>query len=395
MPRKNTSTDIEYKAYIPKKKKSQKEENSKEIKYINEETEPKKYKNQKQILQKLLQVEKTPRKVVLPWYIKYFFILIWCFIVLFVVKYIFAIYGMSSKTVKKWWNSNNGKYYKDIFSIDLFLLYTNFSLGYKVKSLFTSETIKFENRAQAEFMTQLIYGYGKLDDTDQIRTLVPKNLFESIIPENYILDHTDDDGIDTLGGVDDNTEYDKETGWPTGSKAMSAWLKILQNWGAKADSQGTWNKNKFNFLSNVYTFNVDAPVIRCFLLQDDKTCIDDKVNNQGLGILLGIQGAGMSLVQCGNNCGWWGFLRNGFKGTDITLSDIASALYNDKVIPNPAGPCPSWGEAATSATTSGATTAVTVSAFTFSTSLAIGPLAGLGIFAVDLLSTKYGQGKCK
>lgn len=301
---------------------------------------------------------------------------------------------MSAQQVRKWWDGNNGKDYKDIFSIDLFLLYTNFSLGYKVKSLFTSETKKFENRAQAEFMKQLIYGYGKLDDTDQIRTLVPKNLFESIIPENYILDHTDEDGEATLKNVDDKTEYDEKTGWPTGSRATSAWIQILQNWGAKVEDDGKWTKNSYNFLTNVYTFNVNAPVIRCFLLGDDKTCIDDKVNNQGLGILLGIQGAGLSMVQCGNNCGWWGFLRNGFKGTDITLSDIASAIYNDKVIPV-SSPCPSWGEAAASGLTSGLTTGVTVTAFTYATSLAIGPLAGLGIFAVDLLTTKWGGGKCK
>ena len=140
---------------------------------------------------------------------------------------------------------------------------------------------------------------------------------------------------------------------------------------------------------------MNAPVIRCFLKQDDDTCLYDKVNNQALGILLGIEGAGLKIIQCGNNCGWWGFLRNGFKGTDITLSDIASALYNDKVIPLSASPCPSWGEAAASATTSGLSTAVTVYAFTFATSGLIGPIAGLGIFTIDLLSTKYGGGKCK
>jgi hypothetical protein len=394
--KKKNSTNIIYKAYIPEEDK-QKHDNGKE---------KKKYKNQKQIMQKILQTQQNPRKVILPWYLKYFFLLLWCFIILFVVKYIFAVNGMSAQLVKKWWNDNNGKSYQPVFSIDLFLLYTNFSLGYEVKSLFTSEILKFENRAQAEFMVQLIYGYGKFDDTDPIRTLVPKNLFESIIPENYILDPFDDDGKATLRGVDSGTMYDEKTGWPVGSKAVAAWQQILKNWGAKTDDNGKWTKNKYNFLSNVYIFNVNAPVIRCFLKQDDDTCLYDKVNNQALGILLGIEGAGLKIIQCGNNCGWWGFLRNGFKGTDITISDVASAIYNDKVIPNPAGPCTSWGQAATSALFTGLSSGVSIFAFTakFTGTAAtaaetaaaagswyIGPIAGIALFGVDLLSTKYGS----
>jgi hypothetical protein len=312
---------------------------------VLEQKQKKEGKSSNKILEEILQTEKNPRKVILPWYVKYLFFLIWLLIICFVVLYYNALHGLNGSSLLNWWEQNDGASYNEVFSIQLLILYSNFSLGYDIASSLKSKELQFETRTQAQFMSQLIYSYGKLNATDKIRQLVPKNLFETIVPVNYMV--TNQETYKDLQNTDVKTAFDKN-GWPIGPSAKNNWMQILKNWGATPQGKdlGKWTDNSDNFLKNVYMIDVNSPVIRCFLSQTTDVCEKTLVNNSAFGYLVGaeaiVQSQGGS---CGNQCGWWGFIRNGFKNTDITFSDVSIALYSTQSFPIPSQKkCPTWGQ---------------------------------------------------
>ena len=218
---------VVYKAIIPQKPHKEKVTDKYISKQTQKEQKQKKHpKTSKHVLQEILDAEKNPRKVILPWYLKWFFLLIWIFIIYIVIECLVQLYiSLDAQLLRKWWNSNGGKQYNKVFSINLLTLYSTFSLGYDIGSIFVSKEAQFKTEAEVRFINELIFTFGKLENDDNpMHQLLPKNLFEYIMTYKAELTGTEKAGMDLS-----EIPLSDETGYPTTDRN---WRQLLKNWGA-------------------------------------------------------------------------------------------------------------------------------------------------------------------
>jgi hypothetical protein len=145
-------------------------------------------------------------RVLLPWYVKWLFILVWVFIVIVIVNIVIGLFHM--ETWLLWWKRYNGSKYKRVFSMTLLSEYNFFSLGYEIIKEFYSEYTHIPTKGVGEFITNIIYSYGKINDQDPVGFLLPLQLCENIAVGTL------PDGDKVPDTSDIHYQYDSVTGWP-------------------------------------------------------------------------------------------------------------------------------------------------------------------------------------
>lgn len=387
-----------YKAVIPEKSEKQKEKN----KYISKQTQKKQKEKKlprtsKRLLQDILSTEKNPRKVILPWYLKWFFLLIWMIIIYIAIDCIVQLYfSLNAQMLKSWWNSNGGKQYNKIFSINLLTLYSTFSLGYDIGSLFVSKEAQFKTEAEVRFINELIFTFGKLKgDDDPMHQMIPKNLFEYIMTSKGELNSGETSGDDIQ-----SDEISDETGYPTTDKG---WRQLLQNWGANANLSAIdttkWSSkddSPNNFLWHNYQIPPTAPVIQGFLTNKTTTDEGFQLSADAFRILVGL--GTFAGTSAGYKGGWVSYIREGFLTSDVTTAAIYQSLYQTVDFPTQSGGC-SWKNnletAGITGGSAGAGAFINVAAFTAAAS-GFGPAIAAGLlmtgvsFGASLLTSRQG-----
>lgn len=387
-----------YKAIIPEK--AQKKKATDE--YISKQTQKKQKqkkqpKTSKHVLQEILDTEKNPRKVILPWYLKWFFLLIWIFIIYIVIECLVQLYiSLDAQMLRKWWNSNGGKQYNKIFSINLLSLYSTFSLGYDIGSLFVSKEAQFKTEAEVRFINELIFTFGKLENDDNpMHQLLPKNLFEYIMTSKAELTETEKKGIN-----EEETPLSDETGYPT---TDGTWRQLLKNWGASETASDIdidiWTGKKEdnnNFLWKNYQIPPTAPVIQGFLTNKTTTEKGFELSADAFRILVGLGTFGGT--SAGYKGGWVSYVREGFLTSDVTTAAIYQSLYQTVDFPSQSDGC-KWNNNLTTAGITGGSAGtaafVNIAAFTAAT-VGFGPAVAAGVlitgitFGTSLLSSRQG-----
>lgn len=275
-----------------------------------------------------------PVTVALPWYIKYFFYIIWGFIVTVIFMMVNAYFQFKPQIT--WWSKHGGKTYKDYFSMSLLAQY-KFSLGYFFLSLFSSKNVTFDSSGQKEFMFNLICSYApvvKGDDPEKF-FLQPYHICETIAVGTF----TDPGGIDWGdGGL-----IAGKNGWPA---SQSQWKILLKHWGLP-DNYGTdpidldkWKQSdNQNFLYHQYNLQPDTGFIESFVYN---LASDPKSNlpwyPQGFAQAVGLNAQTIQNVDYTG--GWWGLMKFGF-GTekDLSYAEISRVLYAYDNILTPRTPC--------------------------------------------------------
>lgn len=320
------------------------------IKYIKK-PESQLSQKQKQLIRKdpyvyLYQESKKDKKIILPWYIKYLFILIWIFIVFCVGQFIIVTFQY--KTMRQWWKKYDGAKYKRVFSIEVLTLFNGFRLGEKFYSLFLSEQAQIQSVGAGEFMTQFYYAYNKANDEDPTGFLLPYHFCESIAVGTYTGDKPDNKvAIDKNGNLKDFTDSDtyskipwdedslNEYGYPTNK---IAWQLLLASWGAPlikddmnpkaADARlKAWQVDD-NFLNNNYQINWNSPFVLSFMFgtyTDPNNAVEWTSDAFSFAVGLNV----LTATDFGYNGGWWGFVSEGLSSQkDLTLGMIYQNLYS-------------------------------------------------------------------
>jgi hypothetical protein len=387
----------------------------KKIKYIKK-SESTLSQKQKQLIRKdpyvyLYQESKKDKKIILPWYIKYLFILIWIFIFFCVGQFIIVTF--SYKVMRQWWKNNDGQKYKRVFSIEVLILFNGFKLGEKFYSLFLSEQAQIQSVGAGEFMTQFYYAYNKTNDDDPIGFLLPYHFCESIAvgtltggkPDNKAIgddgktkEFTNPDSFDSIPWDPDTlTEY----GYPTNK---TAWKLLLASWGAplsKDDMTGeaadarlkAWEVDS-NFLFTNYNIPWDCPFVLSFMFgtfTDPNNAVQWTADAFSFALGLNPLTAG----DFGYNGGWWGYVSEGLGSQkDLTLAMIYSNLYSRVDYSPPGsgdkGGCTGsdWGGAAATA----AGSAITTSAFLGGPSNPAGLVTGIIAGTLTFVSSTASSG---
>ena len=386
---------VVYKAIIPEESHKQKVKD----KYISEQTQKKRKQKRtsKHVLQEILNAEKNPRIVILPWYLKWFFLLLWIFIIYIIIECIVQLYiSLDAQLLRKWWNSNGGKQYNKIFSINLLTLYSTFSLGYDIGSVFVSKEAQFKTEAEVRFINELIFTFGKLENDDNpMHQLLPKNLFE------YIMTYKAELTPNEKGGMDlSETPLSDETGYPTTDRN---WRQLLRNWGASENASeidiDMWtgkDEDNNNFLWQNYQIPPTAPVIQGFLTGKTTTEKGFELSADAFRILVGL--GTFSGTAAGYQGGWISFVREGFLTSDVTTALIYQSLYQSVDFPSQSGSCNlnnNLTTAGIAGVSSGAAAFVNVAAFTAATAgffpaVAAGALITGITFGTSLLTSRQG-----
>lgn len=346
--------------------------------------ESKQERDKKQQEQKMTPIERLERdynrdkgfRVLLPWYIKYPFILLIMFILIVIVNIVLGLFHMEIWIL--WWHKNNGNKYKRVFSMALLSEYSYFSLGYEIIKGFYSKYAQIPSKGVAEFITNLVFTYGKLSPEDDFGFLEPFNLCETI-------------AVGILADGDkppsqDGMAYDKTTTWPSNEYT---WRQLLKYWGAsdsidERPDDDKWKNIKSNFLYTQYHIFPDSPFIWAFTSNtaegpnNEKTWYNSQFT-QAVGINKQTSSEDLFF-----NGGWWGMCCFGF-GTeqDLTLATIYQTLYSTVIpIESPKSTCngANWGGAVGGAAAVGITSGIGIGAMTGFT-VASGGLALLPIFA--------------
>jgi len=321
--------------YIPKKIKHEqiksKNNNDDKIKYISKKEVQENKKNQ----------NINTVKVLLPWYIKYFFIGIWIIIlsIIFMMLNSYILFN----TYIHWWKLYDGKKYNKVFSMNLLAQYLNFSLGYDIISLFSSELVKIPSNGCAKFLLEYISAFALLSSSDDssIYFMMPSHICETIAVG--ILDHTligngaqyepsKDKGFDwEIDGYVDNNN-----GWPISSLS---WRKLLNYWGIPANPEQTYNYSKWtadgnqNFLYHKYKLPGNSLFIKSFMYGN----ASDE-NGETLYESTFLSAVGLNDItgqDVGYYGGWWGMLKYGFKEEfNLSYANIIRILYEKTEFPS-------------------------------------------------------------
>ena len=385
----------------------------KKIKYIKK-PESQLSQKQKQLIRKdpyvyLYQESKKDKKIILPWYIKYLFILIWIFIIFCVMQFIIVTFQY--KTMRQWWKKYDGAKYKRVFSIEVLTLFNGFRLGEKFYSLFLSEQAQIQSVGAGEFMTQFYYAYNKANDEDPYGFLLPYHFCESIAVGTYTGGKPDNkSAIDANGNLKDFTDqdtYDKipwdedsltKYGYPTNE---TAWKLLLASWGAPtnkndmdakaADARDkAWGVDE-NFLNNNYQISWNSPFILSFMF-DTYTDPNNTVQWTSKAFSFAVGLNVLTASDFAYNGGWWGYVSEGLGSQkDLTLGMIYQNLYSrvDYTPPNSdSNKC--GGQDWTGFVLNGGVAAGTTMAF-----LGLNPasfLVGIAIFAGSTLGSAASSG---
>lgn len=304
------------------------------IRYVSKPSPPSKKTQQKP--QQSHQKQKIPSvRVILPWYISLLFVLVWLFIIMIIFFSINAIINYSD--FKKWWNDNDGKKYKQVFSIYLLILYQKFSLGNDIFALFTSKEAHIQTDGEAEFLMQMIATYAKLTpaDDDTQYFLKPYNICENIVVGN--LDNSPYINTDKFK----DAQWDDTTGWPTND---IGWRGLLSEWGIPDQDDGTqvdtdkWTKSQDNFLWNSYHLPAQTGFILSFMFNTATDKAGQKWYPSAFLSAVGLNAITIQNVDYSG--GWWGFLKYGFGSEkDLTYATIISYLYATEELSPPPRKC--------------------------------------------------------
>jgi len=262
------------------------------------------------------QTSTPPIKVQLPFYYNLVFILFWILFVYSVTQYLMALYFFHPYI--KWWNDNNGSRYNRVFSIRLFAQYDYFRLGSWFNSLFVSEYAKIQSEGIGYFITNMIVGFAKINQQDQIGVLYPKHFCESIVVGDRKDRPSPPEWIPYL---------DPDTNYPI---TEHIWRELLISWGAPSNRSQPpdsvkWRNQTDNFLWNIYRIDVSSEFILSFITNSTSEK-GEKWFPYSFLIAVGInRNTGGSM---GIDGGWWGFVRYGFETEkDLTLATIYNCLY--------------------------------------------------------------------
>jgi hypothetical protein len=330
--------------------------------------------HQKQMIRKdpyiyLIEKLHEPKKIVWPFYIKFFFVIIMIFFFFCIIQTIIVF--LRYKVMIQWWNKNGGKQYKRVFSIQLLALFNGFKLGEKFYSLFLSEQASIPSTGIGVFMTNLYYSYAKINNEDQQGFLLPYNFCVSIAIGKS--SQYDKPSIDTSLSGNDQSSYDpsdvqwtlNDNYWPTNTPA---WQLLLRSWGAYGSESDmgkdinerdkAWQVSN-NFIWTNYLINYDSPFILSFMFNtytDPNQAVEWTSN--AFTIAVGINKETQS--EYGYNGGWWGYATEGLSSqTDLTLGLIYQNLYSSvHYSPPNSNSCggSDWGGAAASGAATGLTT---------------------------------------
>ena len=338
---------------------------SKKIKYIKK-SESDLSQKQKQLIRKdpyvyLYQQSKKDKKIILPWYIKYLFILIWIFLIFCVGQFIIVTFQY--KMMREWWKKNDGSKYKRAFSIEVLILFNGFRLGEKFYSLFLSEQAQIQSVGAGVFLTQFYFAYNKANDEDPYGFLLPYHFCQSIAVGTYTGGKPENKAIDANGGTKDftdSTSYDNinwddtvnEYGYPTNE---TSWKLLLASWGAPLNKTDmapesydarlkAWEADD-NFLFNNYNIYWNSPFVLSFMFgtyTDPNNSVE--WTSKGFAFAVGLNI--LTASDFGYNGGWWGYVSEGLDSQkDLTLGMIYQNLYSqvDYTPPNqPSGKCGAW-----------------------------------------------------
>jgi hypothetical protein len=269
-----------------------------------------------------------PIPVTLPWYLKYFFLLIWAFIATVLFMMLNAYIQFSAQ--RKWWNKNGGKKYNKVFSINLLGQYVSFSLGYYIMSLFYSNDAKINTSGEKQFLIQMIARFGRLEPTDpDTYFMYPVHICESIVV-GELTDHYD---------ISDG-QWD-ENGWPNNE---STWIKLLNKWGVPTEHDSSkidnnkWTTDPNNFLWQKYNLPLQTSFILSFMwgtaVSESKLPFYSQAFRSAVGLNK------ITYQNIDYSGGWWGFLKYGF-GTekDLSYGEIIRCLYEQEYVPAPPTDC--------------------------------------------------------
>ena len=332
-----------------------------------------------------------PVAIRLPLYVSLLFIGIWLFIVICVLFYFNAFINYGD--FRKWWNKNNGKQYKRVFSIDLWIQYQAFSLGYQFLALFYSEETHFQTSGEVEFLTQMMSTYAPLVPSVQtdksLYFLMPFHICESIVVGT--LDNSKYQGISGF----ENVQWSDTTGWPVNT---TGWNFLLQQWGVPQAQDGTIDNNKWtnssdNFLWNNYKLPAQTSFILSFMWNTKSDLYNNAWYPYAFPTAVGLNAiTGQNIDYSG---GWWGFCKYGFGTEKPSYQTIISVLYaTEKLAPPPTSnnKCTSgkqakfWG----SSILSGLASALGIAAFLIPGGQEIGAWALAGIIGGGLATTGSG-----
>lgn len=338
-----------------------------------------------------------PLPVALPWYIKYFFYGIWVFIV--VVIFLMLIAFQHYHDVREWWNTNDGKKYNKVFSINLFAQYNSFKLGGWIYGLFCSNIAQIPGPGAAEFLTDMISAFALFPadegNTDSPYFMLPVNICETIAVGTF-------NRADFPGRYPDNASPSPDkawimsdsNGWPAD---VTTWQKLLGCWGVplnesdyKPDDKGyidglnkKWQVDE-NFLYKRYGLPALSAFLLSFMWGGEKGPEGDEYwypnsFQQAVGL------NPISLANVDYSGGWWGFIKFGLgQETDIPFQTIVKYLYVTEHIPSKPSKC------------SGSQTASTIGLGVVAGAVAWGTLAvfapELGLFAGALIGAGTAAG---
>ena len=271
-------------------------------------------------------------RVILPWYVSLIFILVWLFIIMIIFFTINAFINYSD--FKKWWNDNDGKKYKQVFSINLLILYQKFSLGNDLFALFTSKEAHIQTDGEAEFLMQMIAAYAKLTSVDDETQyfLKPYHICESIAVGTL-----DNAPYKSQSDFKD-AQWDDTTGWPAND---IGWRALLQLWGIPTENDGKpidtdkWTKSADNFLWNSYHLPAQTGFILSFMWN---TATDNKGQKWYPTAFLSAVGLNEITIQnVDYSGGWWGLLKYGFGSEkDLSYATITNFIYaSESLNPQP------------------------------------------------------------
>jgi len=220
----------------------------------------------------------------------------------------------------QWWNRNGGKEYKNVFSITQFAYYGSFRLYGIIGSLMSSGLTTIQNKSQYLFILGCITAWGKYDDSDKDRFLLPVHICGSIVVgDGYptvAYGVKDDDGKD-VKGWDDKLE---DWGVPKGYAEISQLVDKLD--------PGKWNVDD-NFFHTKYNIPQASPFILAF-----QSGANADTNGRPLypGAFLTAVGINlMSKVQDNKFGGWWGFVNTGVATAAADYMAIYQYLYASDV----------------------------------------------------------------
>lgn len=347
----------------------------------------------------ILRLYEHPIAVTLPWYVKYFFIGLYLFfvIVIFLMLNALLIY----QTKRKWWNSNGGKKYHSVFSINLLAQYRTFALGYYAWALFVPVNAKVPGPGAAEFIVNLISAFAKLtkEDNDQY-FMLPVHVCENIAvgtlttdQQNQYKAYSWSKEAQDAGLADADFAFNPDppfNGWPSGE---AGWKKLLYIWGVpssngeKRGDSGTLDINAWevddNFLFSKYRLPGDTQFIYSFMwgtaeAPDSSTLWYPEAFSRCVGLNM------TTVENVDYSGGWWGFLKYGL-GTenDVALGLIMNYLYAQQTYTLPNSTCGGGqiGVAVAGSAMAGAGAAFGILPFVS------GPVGVLGMVVAGLMAT--------